>query len=44
MDELAEAAGHDPVELRLLNIPEKHPENGLPFSSCALGECLTAGA
>jgi xanthine dehydrogenase YagR molybdenum-binding subunit len=44
MDELAEAAGRDPVELRLRNIPEKHPENGLPFSSCALGECLTAGA
>lgn len=30
MDELAETAGIDPVELRLRNIPDKHPENGLP--------------
>lgn len=44
MDELAEAAGIDPVELRLLNIPERHPENDLPFSSHGLAECLKRGA
>ncbi|MCK5934283.1 MAG: xanthine dehydrogenase family protein molybdopterin-binding subunit [Fulvimarina manganoxydans] len=44
MDELAETAGIDPVELRLRNIPDKHPENGLPFSSHGLAECLKRGA
>ncbi len=44
MDALAEKAGIDPVELRLRNIPEKHPEDDLPFSSHKLAECLKSGA
>ncbi len=44
LDELAEKAGIDPVELRLRNIPEKHPAEGLPFSSRKLAECLEQGA
>ncbi|WAC23814.1 xanthine dehydrogenase family protein molybdopterin-binding subunit [Blastomonas sp. SL216] len=44
MDMLAERAGMDPVELRLKNIPEKDPEQGLPFSSHKLAECLRQGA
>jgi len=30
MDELAEACGIDPVELRLRNEPAVHPETGQP--------------
>ncbi len=44
MDMLAEKSGIDPVELRLLNIPEKDPESGLPFTSHKLAECLRQGA
>lgn len=44
MDQLAEQAGVDPVEFRLRNIPEKNPEDGLPFSSRKLAECLQEGA
>ncbi len=44
MDELAEQAGIDPVELRKRNIPDKHPSDGLPFSSRMLAECLDQGA
>ncbi len=44
MDVLAERAGIDPVELRLRNIPDKDPEQGLPFSSHKLAECLRQGA
>ena len=44
MDELAEAAGIDPVELRLRNIPEEHPETGVPYSERALARCLREGA
>ena len=44
MDILAEKAGIDPVELRLRNIPDKDPEEGLPFSSHKLAECLRQGA
>ncbi len=44
MDVLAEKCGVDPVELRLRNIPDKHPANGLPFSSHKLAECLKQGA
>ncbi|RYE86948.1 MAG: xanthine dehydrogenase family protein molybdopterin-binding subunit, partial [Hyphomicrobiales bacterium] len=36
MDELAERLGLDPIELRLLNEPETHPEMDVPFSSRAL--------
>ncbi len=44
MDELAEAAGLDPVELRLRNIPEVHPESGIQYSSRSLARCLEEGA
>ncbi|WP_153535936.1 xanthine dehydrogenase family protein molybdopterin-binding subunit [Actinomadura macrotermitis] len=44
MDELAVAAGVDPVELRIRNEPETDPETGLPFSSRNLVACLRRGA
>jgi xanthine dehydrogenase YagR molybdenum-binding subunit len=44
MDELAIAAGIDPVELRIHNEPEVGPESGLPFSSRNLVACLREGA
>ena len=44
MDVLAEKVGMDPVALRLVNIPEQDPEEGLPFSSHKLAECLNQGA
>ena len=44
MDILAEKVGIDPVDLRLLNIPQKDPEKGLPFSSHKLAECLKQGS
>ncbi|AKH42534.1 xanthine dehydrogenase YagR molybdenum-binding subunit [Altererythrobacter atlanticus] len=44
MDVLAEKADIDPVELRLRNLPEKHPASGLPFSSRKYAECLQEGA
>jgi xanthine dehydrogenase YagR molybdenum-binding subunit len=44
MDELAVALDLDPIDLRVRNEPEVHPENGLPFSSRGLVECLRAGA
>lgn len=44
MDELAEATGVDPVELRLRNEPEVGPVSGLPFSSRNLVGCLREGA
>lgn len=43
MDELANEAGIDPVELRLRNLPEVEPGSGRPFSSHRLAECLTEG-
>lgn len=44
MDELAVAAGIDPVELRIRNEPEVGPESGKPFSSRNLVACLREGA
>ncbi|MCO6187529.1 xanthine dehydrogenase family protein molybdopterin-binding subunit [Rhizobium sp. L1K21] len=44
MDELAEQAGIDPVELRKRNIPEEDPTRQVPFSSHKLAEALDAGA
>lgn len=44
MDELAELAGIDPVELRKRNIPERHPEDDRRFSSRKLAEALDEGA
>ncbi|WP_432160595.1 xanthine dehydrogenase family protein molybdopterin-binding subunit [Streptomyces sp. NRRL F-5630] len=43
MDELAEAVGIDPVELRVRNEPDAEPDSGRPFSSRHLVECLRAG-
>ena len=44
MDELALAAGIDPVELRIRNEPQAEPDSGLPFSSRNLVACLREGA
>ena len=44
MDELAEAAGIDPVELRKRNDPDLDPETGVPFSTRQLSRCLDEGA
>lgn len=44
MDELAVAAGIDPVELRLRNLVEFDQAKKLPFSSTAHGPALQAGA
>ena len=44
MDELAEATGVDPVELRLRNEPQVGPVSGFPFSSRNLVACLREGA
>ncbi|MEV6570084.1 xanthine dehydrogenase family protein molybdopterin-binding subunit [Streptomyces sp. NPDC051577] len=44
MDELADALGIDPVELRLRNEPSTEPDSGRPFSSRHLVECLREGA
>ncbi|MBV1938980.1 xanthine dehydrogenase family protein molybdopterin-binding subunit [Streptomyces sp. BV286] len=44
MDELAVAAGLDPVELRITNEPDTEPDSGKPFSSRHLVECLREGA
>lgn len=44
MDELAEASGIDPVELRKRNIPQNHPEDDIPYSSRQFAEALDEGA
>ncbi|MEC7793473.1 MAG: xanthine dehydrogenase family protein molybdopterin-binding subunit [Pseudomonadota bacterium] len=44
IDELAVATGIDPVELRLMNIPDQDPESGKPFSSHRLESALKQGA
>ncbi|WP_089905465.1 xanthine dehydrogenase family protein molybdopterin-binding subunit [Loktanella fryxellensis] len=44
MDELAVAAGIDPVELRRRNIPEVDPSDDKPFSSHTLEAALDDGA
>lgn len=44
MDELANKIGLDPVELRLRNIPERHPSKDIPYSSRKWAECLKEGA
>ncbi|MWA00748.1 molybdopterin-dependent oxidoreductase [Actinomadura sp. LD22] len=44
MDELAVAAGVDPVELRIRNDTDREPDSGLPFSSRNLVACLREGA
>jgi len=44
MDELAYAAGVDPIELRVRNEPAKSPESGKPFSTRQLVQCYREGA
>ena len=44
MDELAHKLGLDPIELRLRNIPERHPEKDIPYSARSLAQCLSEGA
>lgn len=44
MDELAEACGLDPIELRRRNEPQLDPETGLPFDTRRLLECFDRGA
>jgi xanthine dehydrogenase YagR molybdenum-binding subunit len=44
MDEMAEKLGLDPIEFRRRNEPEADPQDGLPFSSRKLIECLDEGA
>ncbi len=44
MDELAETVGIDPIDLRVRNIPEIHPESGKQYSSRSLAQCLKEGA
>ncbi|GAA3490989.1 xanthine dehydrogenase family protein molybdopterin-binding subunit [Streptomyces cremeus] len=44
MDELAEAAGLDPIDLRVRNDTGHEPDSGKPFSSRHLVECLREGA
>src|SRR3989442_3915498 len=44
LDELAYELGMDPLELRLRNYAETHPQFGLPWSSKALRACYQQGA
>ncbi|MBC2638006.1 MULTISPECIES: xanthine dehydrogenase family protein molybdopterin-binding subunit [unclassified Rhodococcus (in: high G+C Gram-positive bacteria)] len=44
MDELAEACGLDPIELRIRNEPEVDPSTGRPWSGRRLTDCLQEGA
>lgn len=44
MDELAEALGLDPIELRRRNEPEQDPLSGKPFSTRRLLDCYAEGA
>jgi xanthine dehydrogenase YagR molybdenum-binding subunit len=44
LDELAYQLQIDPIELRLLNYAEVHPQSGLPWSGKALRDCYRVGA
>jgi xanthine dehydrogenase YagR molybdenum-binding subunit len=44
VDELAHAMSIDPVELRLRNLPDKHPITGAPFSQHAPAKSWREGA
>jgi xanthine dehydrogenase YagR molybdenum-binding subunit len=44
IDEMALAAGMDPLDFRLMNYAEVEPISGKPFSSKALRECYAQGA
>ena len=41
LDELSYELGIDPIELRLRNYAEVHPQSGLPWSSNALRDCYS---
>jgi xanthine dehydrogenase YagR molybdenum-binding subunit len=43
LDEVAYALGMDPVDLRLRNYADVHPQTGLAWSSKALDECYRQG-
>ncbi len=43
MDELAYQLNMDPVQLRLANYAEKHPQTGQPWSSKQLRQCYETG-
>jgi xanthine dehydrogenase YagR molybdenum-binding subunit len=44
MDELAQALGMDPLQLRIANEPSEDPEKHVPFSTRQLVACLEEGA
>jgi xanthine dehydrogenase YagR molybdenum-binding subunit len=44
VDDLAHAMGVDPVELRLQNMPTKHPISGQQFSQHGMAQALVDGA
>ena len=44
MDELAEKLEMDPLDLRLKNIPQRHPEEDIPYGSRKFAEALNQGA
>ena len=44
MDELAEKLGIDPVDLRKRNLPDRHPEKGITYSSRQYAACMDEGA
>jgi xanthine dehydrogenase YagR molybdenum-binding subunit len=44
IDEMAQAAGMDPLAFRLANYAETDPVSGKPYSSKALRECYAQGA
>jgi len=44
IDELAVELGMDPIELRILNEPDKDPTSGLPFSARDIVEAWRSGA
>jgi CO/xanthine dehydrogenase Mo-binding subunit len=44
LDELAYELGTDPIDLRLRNHADVHPQTGLAWSSKALKECYAVGA
>ena len=44
VDELAHAMAIDPIELRLRNLPDRHPLTGVAFSQHALAQAYTDGA
>ncbi len=44
MDELAEATGMDPLQLRMANVTDHDQTNGRPWSGAHLDECYATGA